>query len=287
MLHVHVHPALHCLCCMSMFMLLVHVDATCPYAGCISMPMLHVNAACPYCISILHVPVARPCCMSMLHTHAVCPWCMLMQHAHTSWTCYMLMLHGHAGYPCYMSMPHDMLHVHAECKCCTWMSISPCCTSLLSSHVHAACPCCICCMSMLHVCPMLYAHATYWMKTMKWTKDMQYAHTARTCCMDMHHGHAGYRWRMDIALCPWLSAACPSCKPMLHVHASWHAAWTFYMKMLHEHVACTSCMSINVNIKMKVHMNRDIGTGTDMDTLCLVSLRFFASFASLPFRFAS
>ncbi len=164
-----------------------------------------------------------------------------MQHAHTSWTCYMLMLHGHAGYPCYMSMPHDMLHVHAECKCCTWMSISPCCTSLLSSHVHAACPCCICCMSMLHVCPMLYAHATYWMKTLKWTKDMQYAHTARTCCMDMHHGHAGYRWRMDIALCPWLSAACPSCKPMLHVHASWHAAWTFYMKMLHEHVACTCC----------------------------------------------
>jgi hypothetical protein len=83
MLHVFVHAACLCPCCMSTLLLRVHVTYPCP-----STSMLHVpvHAACSY-----------PCCMHIpllyAHVHAanLCPWWMSM----------------------FTSMPH--VQVHAAC----------------------------------------------------------------------------------------------------------------------------------------------------------------------------
>jgi hypothetical protein len=84
MLHVQVHAAFLCPCCMLMSMLHACGNDACPCPCCISMtmPHVHVNTACS------------------------CPCCLFMP---------MLYAYAHAAYPCSGCMPMPMLYVHAAC----------------------------------------------------------------------------------------------------------------------------------------------------------------------------
>jgi hypothetical protein len=135
MLHVYVHAACPCSCCMSMSMLHIHVYFACP---------------CPYCISIL-----CSCCMSTLHVHVhatcLCSCCMSM-----FVLCSCL-------WPCCMTLP--MMHVHVRapslhycpcpCTCCISMS-------MLLVHLHAAR---LCGLGRLESFWILYATMVQWLPT--------------------------------------------------------------------------------------------------------------------------
>ncbi len=111
-------------CCMSMSMLHVHVNATCPFGRRMTMLVLHVHlcaacswcfsfcmfirhvqAACPYCM--LMSPCCLPCCLSMLLAHNFHFACLLHVHAACPWSMSKL--------PDHVAMLHVMLHVHAAC----------------------------------------------------------------------------------------------------------------------------------------------------------------------------
>jgi hypothetical protein len=84
MVHVHVHGAYPCSCCMPISMFHACVNAEWPYKCCMPMFMLHAHA---------HAAFPCPCCMSMP-----------IQHARAHFAC-----------PRSQCMPISMLHVNAAC----------------------------------------------------------------------------------------------------------------------------------------------------------------------------
>ncbi len=198
------YKAYPCQCCMSHYMLLVHVHASC------SMPMLNVcvHAACPMQHGDGHAAWTWTCRIEMntqnWHEHAAWTWThstdldLQLGHGHvehrheTQHRLGLAACHEHEAWTWTCSMDSELVHAECTCPCGMFMSMS-----MLHVPVHDACPC-ACCVSMSRQHVQVYAlsQSPYFMSISMLHVHIHIAsscsivHTSCPCSMLHVHVHA-------------------------------------------------------------------------------------------------